>query len=411
MDLLHLQEHYPELLDYLKDKGYSNDYIAHFKAEINWVLARAVNNTWNSYQDIFLSRISNTESKEAIRQRKSIIAVLEQFDIRGAFPDSHRRNCLFPRGSYHLLVPEYQQLIDHYRRVEGIRGKKPTTIQGEALNTASFLYYLQENGCRTLSGITEQAAISFFRSGNGEPVKSCSYRKNISAVFKAGLSYNEAECKRILLCLPMLRERRKNIQYLTNDELVKLMDVLRNETAALSSRNRAVGLLLVFTGLRSCDIAALTLDSIDWQSEKICICQQKTGITVELPLIPLVGNAVYDYLCMERIGTSDNHLFLTENRPCCGLSSRSVGNIVAKIFRITGIRQEPGSRKGTHIFRHNLASSLLANGIPQPVISQTLGHTTPNSLEPYLRADFAHLKECALSIKGFPVSGEVFLPC
>jgi hypothetical protein len=50
----------------------------------------------------------------------------------------------------------------------------------------------------------------------------------------------------------------------------------------------------------------------------------------------------------------------------------------------------------------------LGNGVPQPVISRTLGHTSPNSLEAYLSADFKHLKECALSIEGFPVSEGVF---
>lgn len=94
--------------------------------------------------------------------------------------------------------------------------------------------------------------------------------------------------------------------------------------------------------------------------------------------------------------------------PFSPLAAGSIGNIVAKACRLAGIRQEPGDRKGTHIFRHSLASSMLENGVPQPVITQTLGHTAPDSLEPYLRADFVHLKECALSIEAFPLAEEVF---
>ncbi len=77
-------------------------------------------------------------------------------------------------------------------------------------------------------------------------------------------------------------------------------------------------------------------------------------------------------------------------------------------MKAAGLRQKTGDRKGTHIFRHNLATSLLENGISRPIISQTLGHTAPDSLEPYLKADFIHLKKCAVSIEGFPVSEEVF---
>ena len=73
-----------------------------------------------------------------------------------------------------------------------------------------------------------------------------------------------------------------------------------------------------------------------------------------------------------------------------------------------GIRQNPGDRKGMHLFRHYLATSLLGHGVEQPIISSTLGHQSPCSLAPYLNADFVHLKECALNIDRFPVRKEVF---
>jgi len=77
-------------------------------------------------------------------------------------------------------------------------------------------------------------------------------------------------------------------------------------------------------------------------------------------------------------------------------------------MKAAGVRQSKGDRKGFHIFRHHLATALLGNGVPQPVISRTLGHTSPASLEAYLSADFLHLKECAINIERFPVSQEVF---
>jgi site-specific recombinase XerD len=73
-----------------------------------------------------------------------------------------------------------------------------------------------------------------------------------------------------------------------------------------------------------------------------------------------------------------------------------------------GIRIDKGNRRGFHLFRHHLATTLLENGIEQPVISSTLGHQSPNSLNSYLETDFLHLKECALSIDRFPVKKEVF---
>ena len=78
------------------------------------------------------------------------------------------------------------------------------------------------------------------------------------------------------------------------------------------------------------------------------------------------------------------------------------------IMKVAGIRETEGNRKGLHLFRHRLATDLLGNGIPQPIISSILGQIAPKSLDTYLSADFKHLKECALSIERFPVSEEVF---
>ena len=406
MDLQNLKEHHEELLSFMEDNGYCSTYIRRFRDEINRILADADSHRWQSYQDIYLEYLKVPHSKDYLRNKRTIIGALKQFDLFGRFPDGRHRHTLFERGSYHLLEPEFQELIDFYRMYEKQRGKKESTIRSESLNTASFLYQMQEQGAQCLDEVTEDAVLSFFVSEDGSLRKGCSYKKNISAVFKAGLNWKEPQCQRILSFLPLLRETRKNIQYLTQDEIRLLRAAM--ESSGFSARIKAVILLLLFTGLRGCDIAGLTFRSIDWEKERILVEQQKTSVPVEIPLSAVVGNAIYDYLEQERPDTGFLSLFLTETHPFSPISAQGIANIVSKACRLAGIRQNPGDRKGTHIFRHNLASSMLENGVPQPVITQTLGHTSPDSLEPYLRADFVHLKECALSIEDFPLAEEVF---
>ena len=55
-----------------------------------------------------------------------------------------------------------------------------------------------------------------------------------------------------------------------------------------------------------------------------------------------------------------------------------------------------------------MATSLLANEVAIPVISSILGHTSPESVNPYVDADIEHLRECALDISGYPIAEEVF---
>lgn len=408
MHFQNLEDGYHELLDFLEANHYSTSYIQKFRTVIRRIQKAPERKRWGSYKDIYLKYAKIPYSKQYLRHMRTVIGALEQFDLYGKYPDGRRRHSLFDRGSYHLLIPEYQELIDFYCKTEKERGKKLTTIHSEALNTASFLYDMQKKGFESLDAVTEEAVLSFFLSDEGDLIKSCSYKKNIRAVFKAGISWKERECRKVLCFLPLLREKRKNMQYLTKEEVQKIRDTIDNPISGLSRRDRAIGMLLLHTGLRGCDIAALKTDSINWADEKLLIIQQKTETPLELPLIPIVGNAIYDYVTTERPDSDQRFLFLSETRPFTPLASRSVGSIVTKILHVVGIRQDKGSRKGTHIFRHHLASSLMGNGIPQPIISYTLGHTSPNSLEPYLRADFVHLKECALCIEKFPVAEGVF---
>jgi len=287
-------------------------------------------------------------------------------------------------------------------------GKKDTTIYTESHNACTFFLSLQKKGINSLVEITEEAVLSIFMSPDETLLRSCSYKKNIAAVFKACIPCHPETCPRILSFLPALRETRKNIQYLTSEEIQKIRNTLTVSVNPLTLGDKAIGMLALYTGLRGCDIAGMTLDSIDWNRDVISIRQQKTEFFLELPLTAVVGNAIYDYLTLERPHTESGYLFVSQQKPYDRLKSKSIGNVSVRIMKAAGVRQSKGDRKGFHIFRHHLATTLLGNGVPQPVISQTLGHTSPDSLEAYISADFVHLKECAISIEHFPVSKEVF---
>lgn len=406
MDLRNLQEHYRELTSYMETHDYAEAYIRRFRLAIDRILAEPDPSRWSSYADIYEDYKRSTDSANYLKQMRTIIGAIEQFDIYGHLPNARRRHSLFGRGAYPHLLPGFKELVDVYRSEAKKRGNRETSICCVSRNAASFLYHLQSKGFHSLEDVTEDAVLSFFLSEDGTFIRGSSYKNNVAAVLRACLEWKDPQCHKILSYLPAIRSHRKNVQYLTTEEVQTLRHAV--EMPVVSSRNKAVILLLIFTGLRSGDVAGLTLSSIDWSKETVSIVQQKTDEPLELPLPTVVGNAIYDYLTMERPDTGDCRLFLSETWPYLPMANNSIENIVAKVFRIANIRQSPGDRKGTHIFRHKVASSLLENGVPQPIISQTLGHADPKSLEAYLHADFVHLKQCSLSLERFPVAEEVF---
>lgn len=408
MDLEKLCNNYDNLIHHMQTSGYSSDYIRRLKTEINWLLRNNDKEELPSYEAAYHLRKKHTKSKDMQRWYRLAYGILQRFDIYDEYPDRRRKEPLIKRGSYPQLNYVFKEVIDLYKESDKKRGLKENTIYGNASGGACFLLAMQNKGHMTLEDINEDDTMSFFTDASGNVSLSSCYKKQIAAVFKANLrSYTEAS-QRILAYLPMIRPKRKNIQYLTPEEVDCIHEMLNDKDNGLSLRNKAIGILFFFTGIRGCDIVEMKFSDIDWEKEEIRLVQQKTDGGLVLPLTATIGNAIYDYITKERPDSSDSHIFLSGQRPFDPLQAGSMWWISAKIYAAASIRKSKGARRGTHLFRYNLATSLAGNGISRPVISDTLGHADPNSLDCYLFADMTHLRECALSISRFPVSGEVF---
>lgn len=398
MNLNNLKNNRELLISHMKKNDYSIWYIAKINAEINRLLKY---NTENETYLEYYQRIIKPYIKENKRNYKlEILTIIINFDLYGKLPDKTRvKHKLIDNSNYAQLCDEFKNIIDTYIKVSSNTEKKTTTIHREALNGASFLLYLQNKKISKVMDITEKDVLSFFVNDNNTLIYSCSYKKNIRAVFKACISQIEGS-ERIMNYLPVLKEHRKNIQFLKQNEIEAIKKVLNDDNSTISLRNKAIVSILLYTGLRSCDVFNLTLNNIDWENEIIYIIQAKTNVALELPLSPSVGNALYDYITNERPNVEISNIFIREdaNLP---ITKSSVDIAVNKVMNEANIRMNIGERRGTHIFRYHLATFLLEKSIPQPVISSMLGHTSPNSLETYLKADTNHLKNCALSIEPF----------
>ena len=327
------------------------------------------------------------------------------FDLYNEFPNrNHYKNKLIDNSNYSKLNNYYRDIIDNYKIQAKNNGKKNSTIHNESLNCACFLIYLQNLGYENLNKIKEKDVINFFLDNNENPRFSHSYEKNIKIVLKS-CTY-DSNIKTMIDMIPTIKSSRKNIDYITNEEIEKIKKILNSKDNNVSLRDKAITSLLLYLGIRKCDIVNLKLSNIDWNREIISTVQSKTDIPLELPLITSVGNALYEYITNERPKVNSEYIFIRSdaNYP---ITKSSVEVAVKHVFKEANIRQNDGKRKGTHIFRYNLATSLLKNEIPQPIITQVLGHSSSESLKFYLSADFHHLKQCSLSIEKFENTKEV----
>lgn len=86
-------------------------------------------------------KLKAPHSKDYLRNKRTIIGALEQFDDFGRMPDGRSRHTLFERGSYHLLCSEFRELIDFYRIYEKKRGKKESTYGVK--HSIQHLFYIR----------------------------------------------------------------------------------------------------------------------------------------------------------------------------------------------------------------------------------------------------------------------------
>ncbi len=162
-------------------------------------------------------------------------------------------------------------------------------------------------------------------------------------------------------------------------------------------RDYAIILLLVRLGLRSSEIVALTLDSIDWDVGCITVLG-KGGNSSKLPLPAEVGEAIAIYLQRGRPRSSCRALFLRACAPIRGLGSfTSIGSIV--LAAITRAKIET-KYKGSHQFRHALACEMLRQGASMTEIGSVLRHRHPKTTGIYAKVDFVALRPLSLPWPG-----------
>jgi len=406
MLLNNLKENYPKLITRLEADGYSAIFITRVRQMVKTILAESHLKGWDSYYDVFRYYEAKLESRDSIVKKKTIIGAIMEFDLNGKYPD-RTPSGLTKKSAYTKLSPGFRLLVDRYRIAARNNGKKESSIKVESSNASSFLLRIQESGIYRLEDIAEETVIALFLSRKDGPHMNKSQRKCITNVIRANMQFDPDACSKALAAIPTARRATKNIQYINDSEGQAILLALDDISNPLTFRDRAIGKLAYFTGMRSSDIVGLDLASIDWDQDLIIVKQQKTGLPLELPLRAPVGNAIFDYLAKERPSVNIPPLFLTKNKPYRRM--KDPWNVSALILAEAGIRQSKGDRKGFHIFRHHLATTLLGNDVPQAIITDTLGHVAPDSMETYLSADISHLRECALSIEQFPVSEEVFV--
>jgi site-specific recombinase XerD len=172
------------------------------------------------------------------------------------------------------------------------------------------------------------------------------------------------------------------------ERLLKICD----RRTATGRRDYAVLLLLARLGLRGGEVAALTLDELDWEAGQITIAG-KGSRRDRLPIPQDVGEALVACLRDRPPRCSTRRVFLTSRAPVRELAAHgSVGAIVSRCLARAGI---PSPQKGSHLLRHSLAVRMLRGGASLAEIGEILRHRQLDTTAIYAKVDLTALKSLA----------------
>jgi site-specific recombinase XerD len=165
-------------------------------------------------------------------------------------------------------------------------------------------------------------------------------------------------------------------------------------------RDRAILMLLALYGLRASEVAALRLDYVDWDGDRLHVARAKRRDTQVYPLLPSVGNALLRYLHTTRRPSPHREIFLTLTSPFRPLSRGALYSVVCSRLKALEI---PAAHRGPHALRHACAARLVTEGFSLKEIGDHLGHRSSAATRIYAKVDLPHLRAvAAFDLGGLP---------
>jgi len=162
-------------------------------------------------------------------------------------------------------------------------------------------------------------------------------------------------------------------------------------------RDWAILMLLITYGLRSREVAAFTLDDIDWKRERLRVPERKAGHSTAFPLSSSVGEAIADYLKHGRPETTSRRLFLRAVAPLEPIGPAAVSSRARHYLLKAGIDVP---RPGSHTLRHTTVQRLVDADFTLKTIGDFVGHRSARSTEIYTKVAVGPLREVVLGSDG-----------
>jgi len=342
---------------------------------------------------------------ELEREGKLTQSLINVFRIIRMLGDFQQHGSILRRYYKHkqlLQTNEYVELLQNYQNYCLQKEYAKATQNHYRKITEKFLSFIESQDIRQSTDITAKHISDYINTLLGYSYKTVELELCGLRSFLRYLYENNLHVEQLVKVIPAIKARKQNRipSVWTQENVTKLLEAIDRGNPA-GKRDYAIILLVIRLGLRTIDVKHLKLNNLKWQENCIELIQSKTATALKLPLLPDVGWAIIDYLENGRPKVESPYVFLRHLAPLEPFSDENrLHQIIIKYMKLAKIPISTDKKKGMHSLRHTLASRLLAENTPLPIISDILGHISTDSTAVYLKVDVNKLRECALDPKG-----------
>ena len=294
----------------------------------------------------------------------------------------------------------HQQLLNEYRRyLLTERGLAERTIEHYTEAAQAFLVSRAADDARAVKEWTAADVLTFVQRRS--IYRPSVHMQQVCTGLRAFLRYlcfrGHIDCD-LSKCVPRIAHWRLATlpKSLSAEQIERMLLGCRRDTGG-GRRDYAVLLLLSRLGLRAEELRRLTLDDIHWQRGELTVRGKGRG-PEPMPLPEDVGEALAAYLTHGRPASGSRSVFvrLTPPHEAYG-NSDAFGHIVRHAMRRAAV---DAPSKGTHIFRHTLATEMLRSGASLREIGYLLRHRDEDTTRLYAKVDLVRLRTLALPWPG-----------
>jgi integrase/recombinase XerD len=300
------------------------------------------------------------------------------------------------RGRPHRLTPFADCVPGFFEYLAAERGLRPASIRAYRQHLDRFEDYLTKigmRGCRGLSSTVLSAYVAE-RSGAGLAKTTVRQTCGVLRVFLR-YAYREGVLSRDLsgtVEWPQVYRLSDVPRSISWAEVERVLAGVDRRTPC-GRRDFAILLLLVTYGLRGREVAALTLDDIDWKRERLAVPERKAGHSTAFPLSASVGEALVAYLRHGRPQSTDRHVFFRMMAPSRPIGAAAVSACARRYLLKAGI---DAARPGSHTLRHTCVQRLVDADFALKTIGDFVGHRSVSSTEIYAKVAVEPLRQVAL---------------